>query len=279
MNFSTIRELTRPEQNIFGFPILLATIFLSFSGIDSIFVVFLVIAAFLLARTAGMVFNQVVDCEIDAKNPRTRRRVIPSNRISKKEAFYIGLSLLFSFVLICFLISNMCGIASLLVVGLLIFYSYLKRFTLLCHFVLGFIHFLSPVLASIALCGGILKPVFFLGLASACLIMGSDIIYSLQDYEFDMANNLFSLPAKKGRNFSIFLSRILHISCVIMLTLTGVTANFSLFYYFLIFFVAKQFIKLHREIEEGPERVFLTNAVTSLFIFGFISVNVLWDAI
>ena len=282
MNLSALKDLTRIEQTLFGLPFLLAGALLPITQADVSFSFrwLWIFPAFMLARVSGMAFNQLIDRHIDAKNPRTQRRALPSGRVTENQARAIAWSTLALFLLVCFKINTLCFLIAPLAAFLLFIYSYLKRVTSSCHCVLGIIHFLGPVMASIAIAGTILFPVLFLGAAAALSIIGNDIIYAIQDYEFDRTHNLFSLPSRLGIESSFMVARLLHILCLAMLIGLGFSAHFPVFYYGAIIAAGVVFYKFHKKIGQKLSEPFFfsCNVVVAFTVFAFVLASVLWDA-
>ena len=184
-----------------------------------------IVLCMIFARSAAMAFNRYLDRDIDVKNPRTVVREIPAGVIAPTAAlsFVIINSLLFMattwFInLLCFFLSP---IALLVILG----YSYTKRFTFLCHFVLGLGLALAPLGAYLAVTGHFdILPILY----SAVVLLwvsGFDIIYALQDEEFDKSLNLNSVPVKLGKKVALQLSNILHFAAAVMLVLAVWTLN------------------------------------------------------
>ncbi len=281
MNLAAFKDLTRIEQTLFNLPLVLAGALLTYTQCDVTlnFRIFWIFPAFLLARISGMAFNQLIDRHIDAKNPRTQNRTLPSGRVSEKQARLIAWGALVLFLLVCFQINTLCFLLAPVVALLLFSYSYLKRFTTACHFVLGLIFGLGPLMASIAVSGTILVPALWLGFAAALSITGSDAVYAIQDFEFDRNHCLFSLPSKLGIEKSLQFSRLLHFLCVIALALVGFTGHLPVFYYALVPLSAGIFYRFHSKISEKPTEplFFSCNVQIAFTIFGFILASVIWD--
>lgn len=283
MNSVAFKDLTRIEQVFFGLPFLLAGALLPLILVDLTFSFrwILILPAFILARFSGMAFNQLIDRHLDAKNSRTKMRPLPSKRVSERQAQTIACGTLFLFILICSQINARCFYLAPFAAFLLIIYSYLKRMTVLCHFVLGLIHFLGPLMASVAVSGEILLPMVFLSGAAACLISGSDIIYAIQDCAFDREAKLYSLPAKWGIEKSLFIARLSHLMCIVLLLCVGIFGHLPLFYYAVVLPVAMNFYKFHKKIADSySESLFFTcNVMTSLTVCGFVLASVIWDSL
>lgn len=180
--------------------------------------------AFTSARFAAMGFNRIVDRRIDALNPRTSMREIPSGRMSVGEA---GLAVAVAsalFVLSAAMLNPLCLILAPFALVWVLFYSYTKRFTRWAHLVLGFALAMAPVGAYLAVTGawGDAGP-GLLALAGAvlCWVAGFDVLYSLQDEEFDRQHGLRSLPAAFGARGAILISRVLHSVSVALFVTAG----------------------------------------------------------
>ncbi len=281
MNFSAFKDVTRIEQTLFGLPFLLAGALLPFAQIDVSFSFrcLWIFPAFLLARVSGMAFNQLIDSHIDKKNPRTENRAIPSGRVGAKQVQILAWAALALFLLVCLQINTVCFLLAPFAAFLLFIYSYLKRVTASCHFVLSVIHFLGPVMASAAIANTLLLPPILLGAAAACLIIGIDVTYAVQDVEFDRSNNLFSLPARLGVEKSLTVARASHIFSLLLLFCVGVTAHLPIFYYLLIPLAAAIFFKFHKKAEEEVVEplIFSCTVMISLSVFAFILASIVWD--
>jgi 4-hydroxybenzoate polyprenyltransferase len=190
-----------------------------------------VILCMVFARNAAMAFNRYLDRDIDKKNPRTAVREIPSGVVGSKQAlnFVVGNSLLF---IACTYFINwmtlfLAPVALLVVLG----YSYTKRFTSLCHLVLGLGLSLAPIGAFISVTGEFqLLPIIF-SFVVLTWVSGFDIIYALQDEDFDKENKLKSIPSVVGKKNALYISKLLHGIAVLLLISAGLYADFGLFYW------------------------------------------------
>lgn len=198
-----------------------------------------------------MAFNQLIDCKIDARNPRTQKRAIPSGRITPNQARVVAWSTLVLFILLCLQINLQTTFLALLAAFLIYMYSYMKRLHYSCHAVLGMIHFLGPVTAFAALTGTFSASVFFLGAVAAFLIIGNDIAYAIQDYEFDCKNGLCSIPSKFGIQRSMTLSALCHGLCILLLIGVGLSAHFSAVFYFVVPLESLIFFFFHRALRKN----------------------------
>lgn len=163
------------------------------------------------ARSAAMSLNRLIDKAIDLRNPRTEKRALPAGLLKSAEVL---LFIIVSFVLLFVASAKLAPIALKLMpiaVVLLVLYSYTKRFTWLCHIVLGFTIALSPLGGWVAVTGGFDAAAWLLYITVALWIAGFDIIYATQDFEFDRKAGLHSIPARFGIAGALWIARMLHI--------------------------------------------------------------------
>jgi len=176
-----------------------------------------VILCMIFARSAAMAFNRYLDRDIDEKNPRTATREIPAGIISPKNALVFIILNCSLFVLTTWFINPLCFALSPVALIVILGYSYTKRFTALCHFVLGLGLSFAPIGAYIAVTGSFaLIPVLY-SVAVLLWVAGFDIIYALQDEDFDKSLQLHSIPVQLGTKGALNLSNILHLLCAIIL--------------------------------------------------------------
>jgi len=230
---------------------------------------FLMLLCMVFARNAAMAFNRYLDRDIDAQNPRTSVRDIPSGRISSKEAllFTIGNSLLF--ILCTLLINKLCFYLSPIALAVVLGYSFTKRFTPLCHLILGLGLALAPIGAYLVVTGEFaMLPVYF-SLAVLCWVSGFDIIYALQDEEFDRQNNLNSIPAWLGRKNALKVSSILHFLAVVFVSLPYLFTDLSWFYlagilFFIVLLVYQHQLVKPDDLSKVDRAFFTTNGIASV---------------
>ncbi|HEX2190297.1 MAG TPA: UbiA-like polyprenyltransferase [Longimicrobiaceae bacterium] len=186
--------------------------------------VLLILVAFTSARFAAMGFNRLVDRAIDARNPRTRMREIPAGKLTAGQAA-VAVAVASALFLACAALLNpLCLWLAPFALGWIFFYSYTKRFTRWAHLVLGFALAIAPVGAYLAVAGEWSRPpTVLLVLAGAVLtwVAGFDILYSLQDIEFDRSQGLHSVPAAFGARGALVVSRVLHLACAGLFFLLG----------------------------------------------------------
>jgi 4-hydroxybenzoate polyprenyltransferase len=198
-------------------------------GLIRLFV--LVILCMIFARSAAMAFNRYLDRNFDAKNPRTAIREIPAGIISKESALRFVIINCLLFVTATFFINRICFLLAPVALFVILFYSYTKRFTPLCHLVLGVGLSLAPIGAYLAVTGAFaLLPILF-SLAVIFWVSGFDIIYALQDVEFDQSQKLFSMPAWLGKSKALRVSELLHVLSAACVILAGIYGDFGWWYW------------------------------------------------
>ena len=176
-----------------------------------------VVLCMVFARNVAMGFNRWADRFIDAENPRTAMREIPSGKISSREAvWFIAINAVL-FIIASATINPLCGWLSPVALAVVMFYSYCKRFTSLAHIVLGISLGIAPVGATIAVCGEITVESLILALGVMCWSAGFDIIYALQDAEFDRKRGLCSIPSRFSAFTSLVISALLHVVSLSMI--------------------------------------------------------------
>lgn len=188
------------------------------------YILILVLLCMVFARSAAMAFNRWLDKNFDALNPRTAIREIPSGIITPKNAMLFVVISSIAFIVCTYFINRICFYLSPVALFVILFYSYTKRFTPLCHLVLGLGLSLAPIGAYLAVTGKFnLLPILF-SFTVLFWVSGFDIIYALQDEEFDKANNLYSIPAVSGKKKALRISEVLHslsVGCVVAAGLYG----------------------------------------------------------
>jgi 4-hydroxybenzoate polyprenyltransferase len=191
----------------------------------------LVVGCMVFARSAAMAFNRYLDRAYDASNPRTAKREIPSGAISPEAALLFAIINALLFVGCTLFINPLCFYLSPVALVVILGYSYTKRFTSLCHLVLGLGLALAPIGAYLAVTGQFaFLPVVF-SLLVLCWVSGFDIIYSLQDEAFDRSQQLLSIPVWLGKVKALRLARLLHGVCVIIIALAGIGGDFGALYW------------------------------------------------
>jgi len=179
-----------------------------------------IVVAMVAARSVAMAFNRVLDAEIDARNPRTKSRHLPAGLLSARFAW--GFIVLWTAVFLgaSGALNSLCLKLAPLALAIVMFYSFCKRFTHLAHLVLGFSLGIAPAAAWIAMRGSLDMRILWLTAAVTLWTAGFDIIYACQDYAFDVASELHSIPQKFGISRALWIARVLHVgmlACLVML--------------------------------------------------------------
>ncbi|MFN3870510.1 MAG: UbiA-like polyprenyltransferase [Aquificaceae bacterium] len=226
-------ELTKFEHTIFALPFALASLVILYKGMPSLWKLFWMLSAFISARTAGMALNRLIDLPIDRLNPRTKDWVHAKGEVSQEEIkrliFISSLIFLFSALMINFYAFLLAPI----VLFLLWFYPYAKRITYYPHLVLGMVYLLIPMAVDIAFNERVSLTAIILGLAMGFWVAGFDILYALQDYQFDKSHGLKSIPVKFGIEGSLIIARFFHVLTFFFLLLLLFKVEFLGFLYLL----------------------------------------------
>src|SRR4051812_24312646 len=191
----------------------------------------LVIFCMVFARSAAMAFNRYLDRKYDALNPRTAIREIPRGIITPKNALVFTIVNCICFIVTTWFINLICFLLSPIALAVILGYSYTKRFTPLCHLILGLGLSLAPIGAYLAVTGEFrLLPILF-SIAVICWVSGFDIIYALQDVEFDQSQQLYSIPGWLGKSKALHFSEALHLLSAIAVITAGIVGKFNWLYW------------------------------------------------
>ena len=278
MDFKKFSELILIEQTLFTLPF--AYLGLLFAGGESFFTWIFVTIALVAARTSGMSFNRVIDARIDSANPRTRNRVLPRGDVRPLTVWLIAIVSAFVLIAVSYLLNILCFYLSFIAVFLLFTYSYFKRFTSSSHFYLGFVEAAAPVGGYLAVTGELAFTPFLLGFVIMAWIAGLDIIYALQDKEFDEKTGLHSIPVKLGAHKAIRISGICYICSIAGMGLAGLINGMNLPYWIAILLVGLIFLYHQRLARSGRlgerfSRLFKTNMLISPLLLVGTAVSVL----
>lgn len=227
-------SLIKFSHTIFALPFAVIGFLLAIERSDSVFSLRLficVILCMVFARSAAMAFNRYIDRHFDALNPRTKVREIPAGTISAPAALSFTIISSLLFITTTYFINSICFYLSPVALLVTLGYSYTKRFTALCHLVLGLGLSLAPIGAYLAVTGRFdVLPLFF-SFIVLTWVSGFDIIYALQDEEFDKSQNLKSIPGFLGKKNALLLSRMLHLISSTLLIYAGIYAGFGMIYF------------------------------------------------
>ena len=237
-----------------------------------------VVLAFTAARFAAMAFNRIVDRDVDAINPRTKMREIPSGALLLGQAKVSVVLAGIVFVCASWMLNPLCGMLSPVALTWVLFYSYCKRFTRWSHLVLGLGLGIAPVGGYLAVTGVWSTPAWMLPVLALAVMTwsgGFDILYALQDVAFDRANGLFSLPAALGAPRALTVARVLHTGTVLLLALVGWATGGGMLYAAGVAAVALLLLYEHSlvkpdDLSKLDAAFFTMNGVISITFFTFV---------
>ncbi len=260
------------KLTVFALPFALTGAFLASRGIPRFTTLCWVILAMVGARTSAMGFNRIIDYKFDKENPRTATRAIPAGEVSLTEAWtMVGLaSAVFFFA--CYNLNELTLLLSPFALGLTLFYSVTKRFTSLCHIVLGVALAFSPFGGWVAVNNSVAGYPFVLSLGVLFWVAGFDTIYGCLDAEFDKKRGLYSLPSRLGKKNAFRLAGVFHFIAFILFTATGWHQGLNIFYYIGIALASGALLYQHMLVKpEDLSRIhasfFQMNGLISITLF------------
>ena len=275
-------SLIKFSHTIFAMPFALIGFFLATKIYEFKWISLLcVILCMVFARSAAMAFNRYVDRDIDKKNKRTSNiREIPNGKISAKNALIFVIVNSLFFIITTYLINNLCFILSPIALLIILGYSYTKRFTALCHLILGLGLALAPIGSYLAVSGKFEIIPILLSISVFFWVSGFDIIYSLQDQQFDKKHQLHSLPVLMGKKNSLKFSKILHVICAIILTIIGYLSIFGEFYWiglaiFILLLIYQHSLVKYNDLKQVNLAFFTTNGFASIIFGVFVIIEIL----
>jgi len=269
----TTLEMIKFEHTLFALPFAFLGAVLAADGLPSWRQILWITVAMAGARSAAMTFNRIVDRDIDAQNPRTANRELPSGRLSLSFAWMflfvsVGVFLIAAYSL-NWLAFALSPVALVSVLG----YSYAKRFTAFAHLLLGWALAISPTAAWIAVRGAIDSEVpLLLSLLVLMWTAGFDVLYACQDYEFDKKAGLRSIPARFGIERSLWIARLFHAQAFLVLLLLYAVTGLGLIAFAGVVAVGVLLIYQHTLVKPGDlsrmnAAFFTTNAFVSVILF------------
>ncbi len=230
-----ILEMIKFEHTVFALPFAMISTVLAArplpGGIPSVRTVFWILVAMVGARSAAMAFNRIADARFDARNPRTAGRAIPAGLLTLGQAWAFTIASIILFVYAAYQLNPLCLRLSPAALLAVLGYSFTKRFTSLSHLALGFGIGIAPIGAWIAVTGALHLVPVLLGAVVMLWIGGFDIIYALQDVDFDRQAGLHSLPKAIGKRAALTVSRLMHILMLVLLLVVGLLAGLHLLYF------------------------------------------------
>lgn len=274
-NLINYLRMIKFAHSIFALPFAFTAAVLASNGMPSLWQSFWIVSAMVTGRSAAMGMNRIIDKNIDYLNPRTSNRELPQGIIRVKEAtiFTVVASALFIFS--AFMLNTLCFVLSPAALILFFCYPYMKRFTWGAHIFLGLSIGLAPLGAWIAITGGIDGKILLLVLAVLFWLAGFDIIYALQDLDFDKSHGLHSIPQRFGAVQALLISRAFHILTWLLLIYTGMAFKLGIMYYIgvgivTIFLLYEHYIVRPDRLDKVNIAFFNMNGYISVTIFVFV---------
>lgn len=239
------------SHSVFALPFAFTAAVMASDGMPRVGKLLWITLAMVGARSGAMAVNRIVDRKIDAMNPRTSKRELPSGRLGLAEVFVFALVSFALLVFAAWRLNTLCLALSPVAIAVVIFYSYTKRFTWTSHFFLGLALSLAPLGAWIAVRGRVGESAVFLALAVVFWLAGFDILYALQDIDFDRSHGFYSVPARFGIKRSLAAARVFHILSVLMLAAAGAVMAMGPVYWWGLLVVSGLFVYEHSLVKEN----------------------------
>ncbi len=272
-------EMIKVEHSIFALPFAMlgmvwASRSIGGSGWPGWDVFLLIVLAMVSCRSAAMAFNRIADRDLDARNPRTRIRALPAGLLSLRQASLFFFGSCAAFFVSAALLNTLALALSPVALGLVLGYSYTKRFSPLSHFVLGLSLGVAPAAAWIAVTGSIDWRILPITAAVTLWTAGFDVLYALQDEEFDREQGLRSLPETMGKARALLVSRICHAGAVAFLVWGGLLLSAGAAYYGGVAFAAallayEQSLVKPNDLSRVNVAFFTLNGYVSIGLFAF----------
>ena len=269
---ATLLEMIKFEHTVFALPFAFMGAFLSARGVPDGTTFVWIVLAMVGARTCAMGFNRIVDRKFDELNPRTASRALPAKEVKLKEAWTMVILAGGIFFFACYNLNQLTLILSPFALALALFYSLTKRFTWLCHVVLGVALAFSPLGGWVAVSGSLQNYPFVLSAGVLFWAAGFDTVYACLDADFDVKVGLFSLPSRFGRKNAFRIAVIFHIIAFTLFVLTGITSGLNYFYYTGILFTGAALFYQHivvnpKDLSRIQLSFFALNGLISLTLF------------
>lgn len=223
-------EMVMFSHTLFSLPFGLIAMLWAANGIPDLKIFFWILVALFGARNGANAFNRIADRFIDKKNERTKDRHLATGEIKLFEAYGVTIVCFLLMAFAAYMLNLTCLILLPFAIGIFVVYSYSKRFTWICHFILGTACGGAPVGAWIAVTGGINFITLLLGATVCFWVAGFDILYATQDIEFDRKEGLYSVPARFGLKNALWIARASHVMCILCLIAIAVIMPRGIFF-------------------------------------------------
>lgn len=269
------------EHSIFALPFALCAAMLAAGGLPTLHQLTWIVIAMISARSAAMAFNRVADATIDAANPRTRTRALPAGALSPAFVTTFVVASCAIFIFASAQLNHLTLILSPVALAVVLAYSYTKRFTRWSHLVLGFALGIAPAAAWIAVRGSLDPRILLLTAAVTFWVAGFDVLYACQDYEFDRAANLHSIPRYVGIPAALWIARIFHLLMIGLLGALLLAFGLGKLAAVGVIAVALLLIYEHslvspRDLSKLNAAFFTMNGVISLVFFAFVAADLIF---
>jgi len=268
----TLLEMIKFSHTVFALPFALTGMVLAARGVPRPWTLFWFVAAMGGARTAAMAWNRIADAAIDARNPRTADRHLPTGKVGRREAWGLTLAGVALMELAAWALNPLCLALSPLALVVIFLYPYAKRFSALCHYLLGLALAAAPLGAWVAVTGEWSWRIVPLGVAVLLWVAGFDVLYALQDETFDREAGLHSVPRHYGRGRALKLAARLHILVVMLLVLQVPLFGLGFWYVLGAAAVAALLLYEHalvaaRDLSRLDAAFFSMNGIISVVVF------------
>ena len=269
---SILLEMIKFKHTVFALPFAFMGAFLAARGVPEMATFAWIVLAMVGARTCAMGFNRIVDREFDKLNPRTASRALPAQTVKLSEAWAMVILAAGLFFFACYSLNQLTLILSPCALGLTLFYSLTKRFTWLCHIVLGVALAFSPLGGWVAVSGSLQNYPYVLSFGVLFWVAGFDTMYACLDADFDAGVGLFSLPSRFGRQNAFRIAVLFHVMAFILFVLTGILASLNFLYYSGIAITGAALFYQHivvnpRDLSRIQLSFFTMNGLISLTLF------------
>jgi 4-hydroxybenzoate polyprenyltransferase len=267
------------QHTLFSLPFAASALLLETSGVlpaDKLLWIFLAIIG---ARNGANALNRLIDHRIDALNPRTATRDLPSGNLKRIDLWIFTIICIALLLVSTWMLNWLCVVLLPVALAMIITYSFTKRFTPLCHYFLGVTVAIAPMGTLLALNGAFKVSYFIIASAVAFWVAGFDIIYATQDIEFDRQHQLHSIPAKFGAKKGLLIAALSHLVAFILLILWGVSYDVSLWYYLgcavvgLLLFIENALVAPGK-LKHVTTAAYHINEIVSVLFFVFVLLEV-----
>lgn len=275
-------RMIKIAHSVFALPFAFTAAVIAAGGGPTLWQIFWITVAMVGARTGAMGLNRVIDRKIDALNPRTRGREVPSGKIKARDALFFSIISLCILVLAAYMLNPLCFKLSPFAISAIAVYSFTKRFTWISHFVLGLAISAAPLGAWIAVRGTFEPGILPLTFAVLVWLAGFDILYALQDVGFDRSQGLYSIPARYGISRALLFARLLHLLAWGLLLETGALFHLGGWYWAGLVITGGLFLYEHSlikpdDLSKLDMAFFNMNGYISVTVFVFTLLDALID--